>query len=59
MTTYVNDNGTWREISNLYVHDGTSFTNKTIDNAYVNDRVLGEKFLLFLLLQLTLQLLEI
>ena len=37
MTTYVNDNGTWREISNLYVHDGTSFTNKTIDNAYVND----------------------
>jgi hypothetical protein len=31
MTTYVNDIGTWREISNLYVHDGTSFTNKTID----------------------------
>jgi len=37
MTTYVNDNGTWREINNLYVHDGTSFTNKTIDNAYIND----------------------
>jgi len=37
MATYVNDNGTWREISNLYVHDGTSFTNKTIDNSYLND----------------------
>ena len=37
MATYVNDSGTWREINNLYVHDGTSFTNKTIDNVYIND----------------------
>ena len=37
MATYVNDGGTWREINNLYVHDGTSFTNKTIDNVYIND----------------------
>lgn len=37
MVTYVKDGGTWREITQLYVHDGTSFTNLTITNGYVND----------------------
>ena len=41
MAIFVKDGGTWREISSdtgqLYVHDGTSFTNKTITNAYVKD----------------------
>ena len=42
MPIYVKDGGTWREISSdagsqLYVRDGTSFTNKTINNAYIKD----------------------
>ena len=42
MPIYVKDGGTWREISSsagtqLYVRDGTSFTNKTITNAYVKN----------------------
>ena len=42
MPIYVKDGGTWREISSsagtqLYVRDSTSFTNKTITNAYVKD----------------------
>ena len=45
MATYVNDSGTWREINNLYVHDGTSFTNKTIDNINeINDRNININF---------------
>jgi len=36
MPTYVNDNGTWREINeSLSVHDGGSY--REIDEAYVND----------------------
>ena len=42
MPIYVKDGGTFREISSdagtqVYVRDGTSFTNKTISNAYVKD----------------------
>jgi hypothetical protein len=42
MPIYVKEGGTWREISSdagsqLYVRDGTSFTNKTINNAYIKD----------------------
>jgi hypothetical protein len=42
MPIYVKDGGTWREISSdagtqLYVRDSTSFTNKTITNAYVKN----------------------
>jgi len=42
MPIYVKDGGTFREISSdagsqVYVRDGTSFTNKTITNAYVKD----------------------
>ncbi len=37
MATYVKDGGTWREINQIYVHDGTSFTNLTITNGYAND----------------------
>ena len=42
MPIYVKSGGTWREISSdagsqLYVRDATSFTNKTITNAYVKD----------------------
>ena len=38
MPIYVKSGGTWREISSsagsqLYVRDGTSFTNKTIINS--------------------------
>ena len=40
MPIYVKDGGTWREISSdagsqVYVRDGTSFTNKIINNAYI------------------------
>jgi hypothetical protein len=42
MPIYVKSGGTWREISSdagaqVYVRDGTSYTNKTINNAYVKD----------------------
>mgnify|MGYP003112132523 FL=1 len=42
MPIYVKSGGTWREISSdtssqLYVRDSTSFTNKTITNAYIKD----------------------
>ena len=42
MPIYVKDGGTFREISSnagsqLYVRDGTSFTNKTIVNTYIKD----------------------
>ena len=42
MPIYVKSGGTWREISSdagsqMYVRDTTSFTNKTITNAYVKD----------------------
>jgi hypothetical protein len=42
MPIYVKSGGTWREISSsagsqVYVRDGTSFTNKTIINSYVKD----------------------
>lgn len=42
MAIYVKDSGTWREISSeagaqVYVQDGTSFTNKTINNVYIKD----------------------
>ena len=30
MPVYVKSGGTWRETSELYVRDGTSYTNKTI-----------------------------
>jgi len=37
MPINVKDGGTFRTIDQVYVHDGTSFTNKTITNAYVKD----------------------
>ena len=37
MTVFVKDGGSFREISELFVRDGTSYTNKTITNAYVKD----------------------
>ena len=42
MPIYVKSGGTWREISSdagsqVYVRDATSFTNKTITNAYIKD----------------------
>ena len=38
MPIYVKDGGQWREISQVYEHDGTSFTNQgTINNVYVKD----------------------
>ena len=48
MTINVKDGGTFREVNQVYVHDGTSFTNKTITNAYVKDGgVWREIFTLF------------
>jgi len=42
MPIYVKSGGTWREISSdagsqLYIRDGTSFTNRTITNGYVKN----------------------
>ena len=37
MTVFVKDGGSFREISELFVRDGMSYTNKTIINAYVKD----------------------
>lgn len=35
MTIYVKDGGAWRTLDRVYVRDGTSFTNQTINNVYV------------------------
>lgn len=38
MPIYVKDGGVWREVDQVYEHDGTSFTNRgTINNVYVKD----------------------
>ena len=37
MAIYVKSGGTWRETSELYFRDGTSFTNKTILNGYIKN----------------------
>ena len=37
MTINVKDGGTFRTVNQVYVHDGTSFTNKTITNVFVKD----------------------
>ena len=34
---YVKDGGAWREVSEFFLRDSTSFTNKTITNVYVKD----------------------
>ena len=48
MTIFVKDGGSFREISELFVRDGTSYTNKTIINAYVkNGGAWREIFALF------------
>ena len=48
MTVFVKDGGSFREISELFVRDGTSYTNKTIINAYVkNGGAWREIFALF------------
>jgi hypothetical protein len=44
MPVYVKDGGTWRETSELYVRDGTSYTNKTILNGYIKHSGAWEEF---------------
>tara|TARA_R100001015_G_C4624818_1_gene183098 strand:+ start:256 stop:1152 length:897 start_codon:yes stop_codon:yes gene_type:complete len=44
MAVYVKDGGTWRETSELYVRDSTSFTNKTVLNGYVKNSGSWEEF---------------
>ena len=34
---YVKDGGAWREVSEFFIRDGTSFTNKTVTNVFVKD----------------------
>ena len=44
MPVYVKSGGTWRETSELYVRDGTSYTNKTILNGYIKQSGAWEEF---------------
>ena len=44
MPVYVKSGGTWRETSELYVRDGTSYTNKTILNGYIKQSGTWEEF---------------
>ena len=44
MPVYVKSGGTWRETSQLYVRDGTSYTNKTILNGYIKQSGTWEEF---------------
>lgn len=44
MPVYVKDGGTWRETSELYVRDATSYTNKTILNGYIKNSGSWEEF---------------
>ena len=34
---YVKDGGAWREVTEFFIRDGTSFTNKTVTNVFVKD----------------------
>ena len=34
---YVKDGGAWREVTEFFIRDGTSFTNKTVTNIFVKD----------------------
>ena len=34
---YVKDGGSFREVSEFFIRDGTSFTNKTVTNIFVKD----------------------
>ena len=44
MPVYVKSGGTWRETSELYVRDSTSYTNKTILNGYIKQGGAWEEF---------------
>ena len=44
MPVYVKSGGTWRETSELYVRDATSYTNKTILNGYIKQGGAWEEF---------------
>ena len=44
MPVYVRSGGTWRETSELYVRDATSYTNKTILNGYIKQSGTWEEF---------------
>ena len=44
MPVYVKSGGTWRETSELYVRDATSYTNKTILNGYIKQSGAWEEF---------------
>ena len=44
MPVYVKSGGTWRETSQLYVRDATSYTNKTILNGYIKQSGTWEEF---------------
>ena len=44
MAIYVKDGGTWRETSELYVRDSTSYTNKTVLNGYIKNSGTWEEF---------------
>lgn len=44
MPVYVKSGGTWRETSELYVRDSTSYTNKTILNGYIKQSGAWEEF---------------
>ena len=41
MPVYVKDGGVWRTIDRVYVRDGTSFTNQTINNVYVKKHLVA------------------
>lgn len=44
MPVYVRSGGTWRETSELFVRDATSYTNKTILNGYIKQSGTWEEF---------------
>ena len=44
MPVYVKSGGTWRETSELFVRDATSYTNKTILNGYIKQSGAWEEF---------------
>ena len=56
MPVYVKSGGTWRETSQLYVRDGTSYTNKTVLNGYIKQSgTYGKSSILYLILLQVLQ----
>jgi hypothetical protein len=50
---YVKDGGSFREVSEFFIRDGTSFTNKTVQTSLLKTVATGEKYFTLFTLHLS------